>query len=262
MISKTRNYIKAIFITATAISCLMTSLLFYQFGSNIMAGILFIIIGLCIQFYQILCLLNWQNSTLRKKKDYFAFAKYMIITFTSCLASLAFGLNQIDRTIAGQSGALVEIEGIKKEISILSSRYSSDGIKKQINTLQSQIPKLTYNISERSININNEINKLKNKIDPTIAILNNKKITALSMDLADLERSSIDIKGAFQKLSELFGLSLNVTLSVFLLFVTVILEMMIYSTSQGGVKLFGEVEKKPAKKKIHNDDQLLFKRVS
>ena len=255
MFFKTNTLKKMVFIPVVGISALMTSLLFFQFGSNYFTAALFVVVGLSIQGYQIISLLEWKNSIMRKRLFFGSLTKYLIITLTSCIASIAFGVKEIDHKITIMDVSNVEIVSIERVIenrkSLLGRNRENDIIYNQINILQSQIPRLKYNISERSKILNDEINKLKLTIVDDRFILS--EISKMEKKAAILKSENSSIRESFQVIADIFNINLKSVMLIFMVFITISIESMIYSTSGAN---FIPVEKKKISRHIKKDKKI------
>lgn len=260
MLIKTRNIKKSIFVFSVVISCIMTAKLYFDFGNNIISGLLFLFVGLCLQGFQVLCLLEYKNSLRMKRPNNIKYAYYWIITVSSLIATMAFGMNIINKTIANDSFAYQQYEMTKKNIAILqldNTDIKIAQLQNEINARMDTISKLTYNVSERSKSHYDEISKLNMMIldlqSPESKMKNNELLITEQKKLSDLELKLSSIKGAFEIISDSLHVPLNTVMIVFLFFISIGIEVMVYSSSD--IMESNVVKKKEKEKK---SDQLRF----
>jgi len=271
MIAKTKLLNNIAFFPFVAVSLFMTLWLFWQFGSNIMAAILLCVSGAAVEVFKILMLLRWRNQVAmkRKRKDYFPLFVYLMIAIASCFASMSFGVKEIEKVSALQMGDVGKSEVIEMRIAQLQNQASHkntgyiENLKKQINDLRSKIPNKGMNIIKKTKEINVEISKINKIIYAASKVRDNSsihtKIQILKIELAEARFNSIDTKGSFKVMADVFGIRTETIMIIFLLFVTVTIEVGIASTSTG---FSSGVKKKVVKKKKNNGQISIFNVVA
>jgi hypothetical protein len=235
----------------------MSLWLFWQFGSNPFTASLLCLCGAAVETFKILSLLRWKNQvTLKKKrKNYTPLLMYILIAIASCFASMAFGVKEIEKVAISQMGntgkgdvILMRISQLRKQAGHKNTGYIA-GLKKQIEDLRKQIPTRGFKVVQKTKEINAEISKLNALINRNSQVKDNSKIhneiERLKIQLADIKFNSIDSKGAFAVMADVFGITVNTIMIIFLAFVTIIIEVGIASTSAG----ISNTKKKKAKKK-------------
>lgn len=217
-------------------------------------------------------LLKWSNARLLKRTSSIkmTLAVYVLIAIISAFASMAFGVNEIKRLEIRQAGNAAISESIKMQIDSHEQKIragrDNDSQKKiilgQIEMLQAQIPKLTYGVSERTINISREIDALTRRLnniashDETTDI---KKLESLKKEYADAASVGIINADKFKVISDAMGVN-STTLMVSFLFVITILIELIMAISAATAMPDGD--RKPLSKKKKESYQYHFKDIA
>ena len=255
MLLKTSNYKQGVFISAVIISAGFSIYFFQAFGSSVLTRVIWALVALTVQAYQVICLREYHNSKFRKSKSNISLYKYAFITLFSIMASISFGLFDIQKTVYLNSEKVVSIDIIDQKIQLKNKMLSSDNseiIRKQIEDLQKDKKENTEYWSHVN---NRKINELRNSlINDPIKILTD--IEVLKLQKAELIKETATTKGAFESLGSALLIGEHAVRLIFLLCLSIIIELMVYSTSSF------TMPKKKAKKKKKSKDQLTFEGIS
>ena len=250
MLLKTNNYKKAVFASAVAISAGFSIYFFQAFGSNPVTRIIWGAVAITVQAYQVICLREYHNTKYRKSPSKTPLVRYIFITIFSLLASVSFGTMDINKTIYLNSDKVAKIEIIDQRIEGHRQSLGSDNsdiIRQQIVDLQKETTQSSaywQHIKNKQINeLRRSLNNDKNDILLEIEDLKIKK--------AELIKLSATTKGAFEALGSILFIGEHAVRLLFLLCLSIIIELMVYSTSNFTVKII------TAKKTVKND-QMTF----
>jgi hypothetical protein len=175
--------------------------------------------------------------------------KYLLITFFSVLASLSFGIMDIEKQIYTNGKELVEIKKIDALIEEKKKILNQDN-SERIKILEEQIKKSKTPNSENTIAMNDEISKLQN-IDKTKVI---DEIFFLETKRISLSKNVSVSKESFSIIADVFGLSEKIIRVIFLLTMAIIIEMIVFGTSSSGFQTGKDTKK--LKKSVKNHGQL------
>jgi len=239
------NSKQIIFYPAVVISIIFSAFLFYNFGNTIPSKSIWLSVSIIIQLFQIYTLRQYFFKDVKKDKIR-AFIKYSIITLFSLIATITFGLYDINKTIMSNADKEAEIEAVELQISqkekLLNNFDKNDIIKKQIENLQGQIEGTAYWKHIINRNINELTLKLNTGNDDLIS-----SIIALKKKKALLIKNSVGTKRVFEILGDSFLIGEKAMRVIFLLFVAIILEIIVFTSGDFNIKDINNKEK-PKKK--------------
>jgi amino acid transporter len=238
MISPTKNIQKIIFYPTSIMSAGLNAFLFFRFGSNILTSSVSAFIGIIFVVYQVFALRQWQNSkktTKNYKRIKTLKRRWQFVTAFSLIATIFFGIQEIEKKISIDADKTAKIEIISAQIKEFEKSLlfdDSEIIKKQIADLQKETQQNTEYGKYRN---NKKINELRNqlKIGKTKTL---DKISDLKIKRAELMQLSESKQSGFTVMANVLLPFLNKTLSerivriVFLIGMAFGLELIMYST--------------------------------
>lgn len=277
-IAPTKLLAKIVFIPMVAVSGIFTVKLFFDFGSDLLSGMLWSVVGLALEIAKILFLTRWSNQVyLNRKVKPVNAVLYLSLAFLSAIASVVWGISTVEKQAMSVESESTRLAEVVLKIKDAESRlkaiegYDTDGerksIDRQIDSLSFQIANITHDISERSIAITKEIERLqdrkrnlgrnaddeKSKIIATIGELKRERSSIMSV--------TQKTKGSFEVLANALGVATNTVMVAFLFFVVVAIEVVMAVTS--GPAVDDVVNSKPPTKiaKKKHTDQLTLEGV-
>jgi TolA-binding protein len=241
-IHKTSLVSKIVFWPMIVVSTVFTVTLFYDFGSSVFTSILWSVVGITLEFLKILFLFKWQNAVfLRRPAKMNHVGMYLSLAALSVFASLVFGISTIEKQSMGidaKHGQVTELAMRIKDAEERLSKYQPPNaeaerrsIDRQIDSLTRQITNITESISERSLQITREIQRLQtirnqagNGIDPQKDSLITS-IASMRREYAIASKGGVSAKGSFETLADVLGVSVNSIMACFLLFTVIAIEI-------------------------------------
>ena len=230
-----------IFYPAVLVSIGFSAFLFYNFGNSISSKIIWLSISIIIQLFQVYTLRQYffeRNKKVRRNN----LIKYLVITFFSFIATVSFGIDNINKSIEAGSGKQAEIESIdlmiREKEKVLSGFDRNEVVKKQIDMLQRR--KESGSAYWENV-INKQVNSLMGEMNKGNDDLVSN-IVYLKMKRADLINSYNSTKGLFELLGDVFFIGEKNVKRVFLFFVAIILEVIVFTV--------GDFENVVIKKKV------------
>lgn len=176
----------------------------------------------------------------------------------------------MERLETRQTGNAAISESLKMQIDSLQQRIAAgrdnDSQKKiilgQIEMLQAQIPKITYGVSERTINISREIDALTRRLnnisshDETTDI---KKLESLKREYADAASVGIINADKFKVISDAMGVNSTTLMVSFLFVITILIELIMAISSATAMP---DGDRKPSSKKKKESYQYHFRDIA
>lgn len=264
-IHKTSLVSKIVFWPMSAVSTVFTVTLFYDFGASVFTSILWSVVGITLEFLKILFLFKWQNAVfLRRPARPSHVGMYLSLAALSVFASLVFGISTIEKQSLGidaKNGHVSELAMRIKDAEDRLSKYQAPNaeaerrsIDRQIDALTRQITNITESVSERSIQITREIQRLQNirnqagnGIDPQKDALITS-ISSMRREYALASNGSVKAMGSFETLASVLGVSVNAVMVIFLMFTVIAIEIGMAVTAgsaTAGSPVVGKKKKKP-----------------
>jgi hypothetical protein len=225
-------------------------MLFSSIGENFLIRIIWALVGVAAVFFQTVKLREYFNT--KKSIRFVHLSFYIICTVGSVAGTLGAGYSHIEKTKLNNIDKTAQIEIINKKIYDIENK-SIDNTELAINNVMA-----TTNLNQWAllglIKQKKEINATIEKKYSNLANLKNEK--------ARLLKKQAGVISSLAGLSGLLGVSEEMTAFVFLIFVSVILELMVYGSATFTGKLIyikksGDKKNKP-KKKNKEKGQLFF----
>ena len=276
-IAKTKTITKLVFFPLAVVGAGFTLKLFFEFGDNIVSSIAWAIVGAGMEALKLIFLLRWQTAVfLKKRPKVINIVGYLSLALLCALASLVFGITTIERQSLKGSAATakaqelrIRIQDTEARISNLAISAQSDderqSIKKQISALTRQIDQITVNVSERSIALTQEIERLQARLRSFgYETIDNRKETLLQAlgqlrkEYAEVALSESSTKGSFETIAATIGVKQDTVMVWFLFFVVLAMEVGMAVTSGGAI--FGDAGKKVGPK-MKDKAQLKFEGI-
>jgi hypothetical protein len=255
MLLKTSGYKQFVFKAAVVISAGLSVYFFQAFGSNPLTSVIWAFIAVIVQAYQVICLREYQNILIRKlkKNTTIPLLKYLFITVFSLVASISFGTMDINKTIYLNSDKTAKIDIIDQRIAInmmqLTNRANDLIRMKQISDLQRET---VANTEYGSYRKNKQISALIGKMDSNKKMILDE-IKEDKLKKAELIKNNSTTQGAFEALGSALLVGERAIRLIFLLCLSIIIELMVYSTSD-----FDKRSKGAKKGKKEESDQMTF----
>jgi len=249
----TNSIKKFAFTSAVLASTYFNIDLFSSIGETILSKLVWATVGISAVFFQTMKLREFYNTT--KKIKYLHLSFYIICTIGSIAGTLGAGYSNIEKTKLKNISQTYRIEIIDKKINDFEN---GNDIKDYTDFAINNVMKNNSNVNEWAlINILNKKQKLElNK--------NNKydELEKLKNERADILKSYSGVISSLTGLSKLFKISEEMTAFLFLIFVSIILEMIIFGSATYSGAIFTIGKKKvagtPKMKKIKNKGQLFL----
>lgn len=242
------NTKKLAFISAVLASTYFNIDLFSSIGETILTRVIWATVGVSAVFFQTVKLKEFFNTT--KNIKYLHLSFYIICTIGSVAGTLGAGYSNIEKTKLKNISQIYKLEIIDKKINDFENK-EIDNTHIAINNLM----KNNTNVNEWAlINIINKKNKLKISKKIEYDILEN-----LKNERAIILKSQSGVISSLTGLSKLFNVNEEMTAFIFLIFVSIILEMIIYGSATYSGALFIVRKKKvvgTSRKKVKDKGQL------
>jgi hypothetical protein len=240
---------KIVFLFSVFASAFFNIMLFSSIGENIGIRIIWGLVGVSAVFFQTAKLREFFNTT--KSIRYLHLAFYIICTVGSIAGTLGAGYSHIEKTKLNNIDNTTQIELLDKMISDIET-VDIDETDTAINTAMTGTNLNQWAVI-RLIKEKNKFQVAKTNIYNRLFELKSKKATLL--------KSQSGVISSLSGLSKLFNVSESFIAFIFLIFVSVILELMVYGSATFTGALFRQRTKKVLKfKKKKKDGQIyLFK---
>jgi len=241
----TNNNKKVVFVFAFCASSFFNIILFSSIGGSLMIRFIWALTGLATVLFQTVELRNYFNT--KKKIRHAHLTIYLVCTFGSIAGTLGAGYSHVEKTKLKNIDQTVKIEIIDQELNDIEIA-SKDNTEIAINNVMMN----NTNINQWAlIRLMKEKDKIKNN--------NFKKydvISKLKNEKAELMKSQSEIVNSLIGLSKLFGVKESAIAFIFLIFVAVMIELMIFESATFTGKLFNKLPRfKPIKFKNKKSDQ-------
>lgn len=276
-IAKTKTITKLVFFPLAVVGAGFSLKLFWDFGDSVLSSIAWAIVGAGMEALKLIFLLRWQTAVfLKKRPKLINIMGYLSLALLCAIASLVFGITTIERqSLKGASSTAkaqelkMRIQDTEARISNLAISSSTDderqSIKKQISALTRQIDAVTVNVSERSIALTQEIERLQARLRSFGHETTDNRKESLLAALGQLRKEYAEValtesstKGSFETIAATIGVKQDTVMVFFLLFVVLAMEVGMAVTSGGAIS--GEAGKKISKK-VKGKDQILFEGI-
>lgn len=264
-LTKTTFISKIIFWPLTVVSTIFTAVLFFEFAETVFTGCLWVVVGLSMESLKILFLARVGNALyIKRSVRWHDLVLYISFAVLSAVASLSFGISTIERQAIGVEAGdsrRVELSMKIKDAEERLARWAAPdaegervSIDRQIDSLTKQITNVTEHVSERSLQITHEIQRLRtarNNIGKGMDAQKDALITALAQmkrDHAIVSRGTLKAKGSFQTLADVLGVTVNSVMVCFLMFTVIAIEIGMAVTAgsaTAGSPVVGKKKKKP-----------------
>jgi hypothetical protein len=242
---------KIVFLFSVSASMFFNVLLFSSIGTNILIQTIWGFIGIGAVFFQTLKLREYFNC--KKNIKYLHLALYLICTIGSIAGTLGAGYSHIEKTKLSNIDKVAMMEIIDKKINDIENNDTSN-----ISELAIDSVIVGSNMSQWAlINLLNKKSKLKQSKNDKY----NNLIT-LKSNRANILKSQSGVISSLSGLSKILKMSEEMTAFIFLIFVSIILELMVFgSATFSGTLLRRSVAKKKKITKIKRErkkGQLFF----
>jgi hypothetical protein len=239
---RTNSIKKTVFILSVIPSVIFSIFLFSSIGDNLITRILWGIVAMSTVFFQTLKLREFHNT--KKSKRYNHLAVYLICTFVSIMGTVGAGYSAIQKTKLSNIDNTSEIEIIELQIKDFENNKTKDAINKVLESKDLN--------QWAAINLIKQQSKLNNYDD--LKILKEKRSMLLKKESG--------IVSSISGLANIFKISVETMSFIFLIFSAILLELMVYGSSDFNGKIF-EFKKQKEKQvvKEKKSGQLFLKRL-
>lgn len=224
---------KIVFIFSVFASAFFNVLLFSSIGENLPIQIVWSLIGIAAVFFQTVKLREFFNS--KKKIRYLHLSFYIVCTIGSIAGTLGAGYSHIEKTKLGNIDNISQLEIIDKKIQDIENN-TNDNTSIAISQMM-----LDTNINQWAFLAMQKILKEKS-LNKTVSYSN---YITLKSNRAMLLKEQSGIISSLSGLSHILRISEEMTAFVFLIFVALILEMMVFGSATFTGTLLIKIKFKP-----------------
>lgn len=249
----TNEYKKIVFFFGVPASMYFNVLLFGSIGENIAIRSVWAIVGIGAVFFQALQLRLYHNT--KKRGRYRFLVIYGICTIGSLAGTLGAGYAHIEKTKLSGGDKSEIIKTIDLRIEQIKNK-DKESVNAEIEALRSQFTNLTYKVAERSVLLNNEIERKRKQARITDEEF--KEIEILSARKAELKKDQASIVNSISGIAKMLrslpidsakNMTDELVAFIFLCFVAAMVELMVYGGASFHGSLFRQKKKVSSVKK-------------